>query len=63
MSATATADGLAALQVDLTDLPLGGGGGLLVPGDTLYFQVWYRDGLPAGGATNNLTSAIAVTLR
>ena len=59
----ATADGLAALQVDLTDLPLGGGGGLLVPGDTLYFQVWYRDGLPAGGATNNLTSAIAVTLR
>lgn len=31
------------------------------PGDTRYFQVWYRDAMAPGGATINTTDALAVT--
>jgi len=55
--------GLAALEVDLTHLPGGGVVGRPAPGDTLYFQAWYRDRQPGNASTNNLTACVAVTLR
>ena len=59
----ASAAGVAALQVDLMDLPGWGASGRPEPGETLYFQAWYRDVQLGGGATSNLTEAVAVTLR
>ncbi len=59
----ANESGLVALEVDLTQLPGGGVAGRPGPGDTLYFQAWYRDRQPGTAATNNLTACVAVTLR
>ena len=59
----ASTAGVAGLQVNLTALPGGGASGRPIPGDSLYFQAWYRDAQPGGAATSNLTEGIVVTLR
>lgn len=53
--------GLFEVPVDLTDLPSPLSGSAVLPGDTLYFQAWHRDGgtSPASG----LTTAVAVTFQ
>ncbi len=43
--------------VDLTAVP---GYGVVMSGDQLYFQAWFRDSTPAGQATSNLTAALLV---
>ncbi|MGD2017704.1 MAG: hypothetical protein PVJ89_06305 [Planctomycetota bacterium] len=55
--------GVAAIAVDVAALPAGAGPGPSAPGDTLHFQAWYRDHLPAAPSTTNLTGALAVVLR
>ena len=45
-------------QVDTTALPVGPGTAIQ-PGQTWYFQCWFRDG--ALGATSNFTDAVAIT--
>lgn len=52
--------GIAAMPVDLTSLPLGGGVAV-APGDTFNFQFWYRDEDSSGQRTNNFSDAVAVT--
>jgi outer membrane protein assembly factor BamB len=49
--------GTATLRINLADLPLDGRS--VQPGETWYFQAWYRDSNP--GATSNLTQAVSVT--
>lgn len=50
------------LPIDLSDLPTPTGPVSASPGDTWYFQAWYRD-LVNGAATSNFTDALEVTLR
>lgn len=57
----ATPTGEAALDIDLTHLPGPMGSYTIVRGDTLRFQVWYRDIAAGGLATSNLTDAVTVT--
>ncbi len=52
--------GLAALPLDLSNIPNGPGTVAVGPGDTWYFQAWHRD-FVAGSATSNLTGAVSVT--
>ena len=52
--------GIAAMPVDLTGLPLGGGVAV-APGDTFNFQFWFRDEDSSGQRTNNFSDAVAVT--
>lgn len=46
--------GIAALPVDFNNLPIGG---TITPGETVFWQFWFRDTTPAGF---NLTDAISV---
>lgn len=52
----ADATGKVAFQFDHSGLPPAGA---IAPGDTRYFQLWYRDP-PAGGAGFDLTDGLAV---
>ena len=58
---TSTADGRAALAVDLLDLPVPPGHVPATAGQRLFFQAWYRDANPA--PTSNFTSTVGVFLR
>lgn len=53
--------GVATFGVPLTALPLGGGAVAAAPGDTYYFQFWFRDETSTGGVTNNFSDAVEVT--
>ena len=46
------------LQVDLTSLPVGILGAAAMPGESWYFQAWFRDANP--GSTSNTTQGISV---
>ncbi len=52
-----------ALNLDNSAIPLNGGTVAAVPGDTFYFQYWFRDVLPSGAPTSNLSDAIGVTFQ
>lgn len=54
--------GSSTFAVDLTALPQPGGSVAGAPGETWRFQIWHRD-RTANGATSNLSSVVAVTLR
>lgn len=58
---TSSADGRAALAVDLFDLPVPPGHVPATAGQRLFFQAWYRDANPA--PTSNFTSAVGIHLR
>ena len=49
------------LDVDLTDLPLRGAYQPATPGETLYFQAWFRDSSP--GVSSGLSNGVAVAVR
>ncbi|MEM9379517.1 MAG: hypothetical protein AAGB93_06150 [Planctomycetota bacterium] len=53
--------GAGATTVDLTALPQPTGSVVGTPGQTWFFQAWYRDSI-GGAPTSNFTDAIAVTL-
>lgn len=55
------ADGVASLQLHLDRIPQPTGHVQGLPGDTWYFQAWFRDWNPT--ATSNLTDARAITLQ
>ncbi len=57
----ADAGGAFDLVPDLHRLPAGAGFIAALPGETWFFQVWYRDSNPT--ATSNLTNGAAVTFR
>ena len=48
---------MAAIEIDLSDLPIVGGGPVLA-GETWNYQAWYRD-----GNTNNFTDAVSITFQ
>ena len=50
------------LALDLTALPTPNAPSAALPGETWYFQTWYRDS-DAGVATSNFTDAVSVTFR
>ncbi|MEE8468840.1 MAG: VCBS repeat-containing protein, partial [Planctomycetota bacterium] len=52
--------GIVSIQVDLTALPFSPNVTVL-PGDTWYFQCWYRDLNP--GNTSNFTDGVAITFQ
>ena len=52
----ASAGGTSSLVLDTTNLP----GGAVNTGDTLHFQLWYRD-RQGGGAGNNLSDGLQAT--
>ncbi|MCP3914766.1 MAG: hypothetical protein GY711_04300 [bacterium] len=56
---SSSADGCFSIGVDLNAIPVGGPTNppvyVIQPGDTWYFQAWYRD-----GASNNFTDAVGV---
>lgn len=47
-------------DLDFTSPPAGAGGGKIAPGDTIYFQLWYRDPA-AGGSGFNLSNGLQAT--
>lgn len=49
------------LDLDLASLPLGPAGTPALPGETWFFQVWYRDNTPS--PTSNFTNAVEVRFR
>ncbi|MEM6675690.1 MAG: integrin alpha [Planctomycetota bacterium] len=52
--------------IDNSAIPISGAPGGTVqalPGDTFYFQFWYRDVSASGAPTSNLSSALAITYR
>ena len=51
------------MTIDNTAIPQNATTVAAVPGDTFYFQYWFRDSLPSGSATSNLSDAVAVTFR
>ncbi|MDA1263546.1 MAG: hypothetical protein O2816_00535 [Planctomycetota bacterium] len=53
------ATGEFSLQLDLTDVPTPGGHVAINPGETWYWQAWFRDNNP--GPTNNFTEGICIT--
>ncbi len=56
-----SAQGRAALHVNLAQLPEGGASSAAMAGETWNFQAWYRDVNP--GPTSNFSSAVAVTFQ
>ena len=50
-------------QPDLTQTPFPDGVVPVVAGETRYWQFWYRDSLPGGGTTSNLTSGTGITFQ
>ncbi|MEM9381490.1 MAG: FG-GAP-like repeat-containing protein, partial [Planctomycetota bacterium] len=57
----ADASGSAQVALDLTDLPGPAGSTTVLPGDTRYFQAWYRDLNPT--PTSNFTDGLRVRFR
>ncbi|MEM9378471.1 MAG: integrin alpha [Planctomycetota bacterium] len=55
--------GPVSLRIDNTSIPQPTGAVAAAPGDTFYFQYWYRDVDAIGAATSNLSNAIAITFR
>ena len=53
--------GQATVAVDLSALPTPTSTVQVLPGETWYFQLWYRDAVASGGS--NFTDAVAVTLQ
>ncbi|MDA1263980.1 MAG: L-type lectin-domain containing protein [Planctomycetota bacterium] len=53
------ATGEFSLQLDLTDLPTPGGFYIVQPGETWYWQAWFRDVNP--NQTNNFTEGICIS--
>ena len=53
------ATGEFSLQLDLTNLPVPSGTYSVMPGETWYWQAWFRDMNP--GQTNNFTDGICIT--
>ena len=53
--------GLTSLQLDLPRIPEGPGFSAAAPGETWYFQAWYRDANPI--PTSNLTDAVRIVLQ
>jgi len=58
----ADATGQTEWPIDLDIIPGPNGPGV-TPGDTLVFQAWYRDTLPGGTPTSNLSAARSVEMR
>ncbi len=56
------ATGRIALTVDLNQHPGPSGTVLVVPGDTLRFQAWFRDSI-SGTATSNFTDGLAIVVQ
>ena len=56
------ATGTISLPVDLTNIPAPTGPISAVPGDTFFFQGWYRDSV-GGASTSNFTSGASLTIR
>ncbi|MEM9379347.1 MAG: hypothetical protein AAGB93_05295 [Planctomycetota bacterium] len=54
--------GVGTTMLDLGAIPTPTGPAVGAPGDTWFFQVWYRDSV-GGAPTSNFTGAIGVTLR
>ncbi|QDV05519.1 hypothetical protein Poly30_10170 [Planctomycetes bacterium Poly30] len=54
--------GFVSLQVDLTNLPQPTGSVAALPGDTWYFQLWYRDAV-GGMPVSNFSSGLRVRLQ
>ena len=52
-------DGAASVSLDLPNTPHGGGTVAIQPGETWYFQAWFRDQNPT--ATSNFSDAIGIT--
>lgn len=57
----ADSDGTAALAIDLQRLPQGAGRVAALPGETWFFQAWYRDTNPT--RTSNFSDALSLMLR
>ncbi|QDV05739.1 FG-GAP repeat protein [Planctomycetes bacterium Poly30] len=57
----ANGGGRASVVLDLMDLPSPTGSSTVEPGETRYFQAWYRDAQPT--ATSNFTNALRVRFR
>ncbi|MCA9000528.1 MAG: right-handed parallel beta-helix repeat-containing protein [Planctomycetes bacterium] len=56
--ATASMD----LTLDLTDMPLATGNFAVMPGETWYFEAWYRDLIPVLNiSTSNFSDGLAIT--
>ena len=54
----APSSGVVDVPLDLTDVPTPTGATALAPGDTRYFQAWFRDANP--GVTSNLTNGLRI---
>ncbi|MCP3918592.1 MAG: hypothetical protein GY711_23845 [bacterium] len=52
--------GATARTLDLTQPPLGGGAGRVLPGSIWHFQLWYRDTTVGGGSGSNLSDALSI---
>ncbi|QDV06572.1 hypothetical protein Poly30_20820 [Planctomycetes bacterium Poly30] len=50
-------------QPDLRNTPTGLGPVSVMPGETRYWQFWYRDTTPSGGTTSNFTGGVGVTFQ
>ena len=48
------------IVLDLTQMPTPAGAMAVLPGDTWYFQAWYRDSSPTG-PTSNFTDGLSIT--
>lgn len=51
--------GYLSIEVDLTALPTPRGSVVVQPGETWFFQTWYRDNL-AGMPTSNFTAGLEI---
>jgi len=57
------ANGQFSLAIDLTQMPLGLTPVAVQPGETWYFQAWYRDFQSGGGNTSNLSDGLEITFQ